>query len=84
MAEMVGHFGIKGPLDEGLGQLLEKAFLADEVFRLLVIRQEGVDQVDWKRLACGQVVSLWGRLSTTDRLHKIFYTPFQVANLTST
>ncbi|KAF5041755.1 hypothetical protein DSECCO2_519700 [anaerobic digester metagenome] len=75
MAEMVGHFGIEGSFDEGLGQLLEKAFLADEVFRLLVIRQEGVDQVDWKWLACGHVVSLWGRLSTTDRLHKIFYTP---------
>ncbi|NCB97632.1 MAG: PD-(D/E)XK motif protein [Bacteroidia bacterium] len=55
--------------------MLEKAFLTDEVFRLLVIRQEGVDQVDWKWLACGHVVSLWGRLSTTDRLHKIFYTP---------
>lgn len=40
MAEMVGHFCIEGSLDEGLGQLLEKAFLADEVFRLLVIRQE--------------------------------------------
>jgi hypothetical protein len=49
MAEMVGHFGIEGSLDEGfLGQLLKRAFLADEAFRLLVIRQEGVDQVDWK------------------------------------
>jgi hypothetical protein len=55
---MVGHFGIKGSLDEGLGQLFEKAFLADEVLRLLVVRQEGVDQVDWKWLACGHVVSL--------------------------
>ena len=45
---MVGHFGVEGSLDEGLGQLFEKAFLADEVFRLLVIRQEGVDQVDGK------------------------------------
>jgi hypothetical protein len=47
MAEMVSHFGVEGTLDECLGQLFEKAFLADEVFRFLVIRQEGVDQVDW-------------------------------------
>ena len=53
MAEMVGHIGIEGSLDEGLGQLFEKAFLADEVFRLIVIRQEGVEQVDWRGLACG-------------------------------
>jgi len=37
MAEMVCHFGIKGSFDVGLGQLLEKAGLADEVFRLLVV-----------------------------------------------
>ena len=56
-AEMVGHFGVESSLDKGLGQLLEKAFLADEVFRLLVIRQEGVDQVDWKWPPTGMVRS---------------------------
>jgi hypothetical protein len=31
--------------------LLEKAVLADEIFRFLLVRQEGVDQVDRKGFA---------------------------------
>jgi len=41
-----GHFGIKDSFNEGLGKLFEMALLGDEVFRLLEVRQEGVDQVD--------------------------------------
>jgi hypothetical protein len=46
---------INGSLAEKSGA--RKTFFADEVLGLFVIRQAGVDHVDWKRVACGNAVS---------------------------
>ena len=50
----------------------ERGVLANEVFRLHVVRQKGINQIDWWRFAYDNV---WGRVSATDCLHKIFYIP---------
>lgn len=50
MAEMVGHSDMKDSIDRGFGQLLNKVFLVDKVFKLLEADQVGVNQEDWKRL----------------------------------
>ena len=44
VAEVLGHLGIKCLLDQPLGQLLEQAVLTDQVFRLLVVRQQAGQQ----------------------------------------
>lgn len=75
VAEMFSHFGIESSFDQSLGQLLEKTIFANQVFRFLVVRQESVDQIEGQWLMCSHVVSVWGRVSTTDCLHKIFPPP---------
>ena len=44
VAEVFGHLGFKRPLNQHLGQLLEQAVLANQVFGFLVVDQQGVGQ----------------------------------------
>ena len=45
MTQVVGHLGLKCPLDQGLGQLLQQAVLAYQIFGLFVVCQQCVNQV---------------------------------------
>jgi hypothetical protein len=38
VAQMLGHLGLHGALQQRFGQLLQQPVLANDVFRLLVIR----------------------------------------------
>jgi len=40
VTEVFGHFGFEGFLDQQLGQLLEQAVLADQVFGFLVVAEQ--------------------------------------------
>ena len=46
IAEMVGHLGLHGPLQQRLGELLQQPVFANDVFGLLVVRQQFVDEVE--------------------------------------
>jgi len=43
VAKVFGHLGFQRTLDQFLGELLEQAMLANQVFRFLVIGQQAVD-----------------------------------------
>jgi len=43
MPEVRGHLGLQGALHNGLGDLLEQAVFADQVFGFLVVSQQLVD-----------------------------------------
>ncbi len=45
VAEMIGHLGLHRPFKKLFGELLEQPVLPDEVFRILVILHQGVEQV---------------------------------------
>ena len=45
MSQVLGHLRIERTLDQQLGQLLERAVLANQVFRLLVVRQQAIQQL---------------------------------------
>ena len=73
MTEVLGHLCIQCPLHQQLGQLLEQAVLADQVFRLLVVGQQAAEQL------VGYLVLAWahgvsgskGSFLPVARLHKI-------------
>ena len=73
VTEMLGHFGIERLLHEQLGQLLQKAVLADQIFRLLVVgQQRGQQLLGYFLLACSHGVSgSDGSFLPRARLHKI-------------
>src|ERR1039457_500511 len=52
IAYLLGQFGMHRPLQERFRQLLEKAILANDVFRLLVAGQKGVDQFRVDQVDC--------------------------------
>src|SRR5690606_12934758 len=72
VAKVFGHLRVQRSLDQFLGELLEHAMLADQVFRFLVIGQQAVDQF----VAYGHFYSLQsdGSFLPNDRLHKNSYT----------
>src|SRR6202044_669135 len=46
VAHMIGHLGLHGSLQERFGELLQQSMLADNIFRLLIVRQQFVNQVE--------------------------------------
>ena len=46
MPKVRGHFGLQGTLHSGLGELLEQAMLANQVFGFLVVGDQAVGQLD--------------------------------------
>jgi hypothetical protein len=44
VGEVMGKFTVECALDESLGKLLEQAVLSEQVFRLLVVLQQLVEQ----------------------------------------
>jgi hypothetical protein len=77
VAQVLSELGVQCPLDQQLGQLLEQAAVADEVFRFLVVGQQAGQQF------FGYVVFLGAhgaygqaglRRQWIVRLHKILYT----------
>src|SRR5574340_1621971 len=78
VAQMLGHFGIERLLDQELGQLLQEAILADQVFGFLVVGQQAGQQgfryVVFLGAHCvsGQGDSFLPKI----RLHKIQDRPF--------
>ena len=46
VAEVFSHLGFECSLNQHLGQLLEQAILANQVFGFLVVGQQGVGQFD--------------------------------------
>jgi hypothetical protein len=58
VAEMAGHLGFPGALDQHLGQLLEQAVFADRVFRFLVVGKRAVRQLDRFRSGLGPLAAL--------------------------
>ena len=69
VAKVLGHLGLQGALDQALGQLLEQAVLANEVFRLFVASEQLVDQ--FVAYGHGSSFSMFGSFLPFDRLHKI-------------
>ena len=69
---VLGHLGPQGTRDQAFGQLLKKAVLANEVFRLFVANEQLVDQF----VAYGHGSSFWmfGSFLPFDRLHKVWDT----------
>jgi hypothetical protein len=49
IAEVVGQLAVEGTLDESLSELLEQAVLAEQVFGLLVVLQQLVEQFESNR-----------------------------------
>src|ERR1019366_5080887 len=45
VAQMIGHLGLQGPLQDGLGQFLEQAVFPDDILGLLVVAEQLVDQL---------------------------------------
>src|ERR1700683_1128099 len=45
VAQMIGHLGLHGSLQERFGELLQQPMLADNIFRALIVRQQFVNQV---------------------------------------
>src|ERR1019366_8093971 len=45
VAQMIGHLGLQGSLQDGLGQLLEQAVLPDDILGLLIVGEQLVDQL---------------------------------------
>jgi len=43
VAQMIGHLGFQGPLQEGFGQLLEQAVLPDDILGFLVVGEQLID-----------------------------------------
>ncbi|MPN06914.1 hypothetical protein SDC9_154171 [bioreactor metagenome] len=77
MAQVLSQLSVQSSLDQQLGQLLEQAVLADEVFRLLVVSQQARQQF------FGYVVFLGAHCAYGQaglrrrwivRLHKILHT----------
>jgi len=76
VTEVLGHLCIQCPLHQQLGQLLEQAVLANQVFRLLVVGQQAAEQL------VGYLVLAWahdvsgsrGSFPPVARLHKIWDT----------
>jgi hypothetical protein len=73
MAEVLGHLGVERLLHQQLGQLHEQVVFADQVFRLLVVRQQAGQQlVGYFVLAHAHCVSgRCGNFLPVARLHKI-------------
>ena len=77
MAQVLSQLSVQSSLDQQLGQLLEQAVLADEVFRLLVVGQQARQQFFGyvvflgAHCACGQAGL---RRRWIVRLHKILHT----------
>ncbi len=74
VAQVFSHLGLKGSLHQFLGEQLEQAVLTDEVFRLLVVSQQVVDQF----VRDGHLFAVPLKCSSSlpiDRLHKNSYTP---------
>jgi len=77
VAQVFSHLGLKGSLHQFLGEQLEQAVLTDEVFRLLVVSQQVVDQF----VRDGHLFAVPLKCSSSlpiDRLHKNSYTPDRV------
>ena len=77
MPKVRGHLGLQGALYNSLGQLLEQAVLANQVFGFLVASQQLVNQIQrWCFLCYGHVHSSLklGSFPPNDRLHKNSYT----------
>lgn len=77
VAEVVGHLGFQRLLDQQLGELLEQAVLANQVFRFPIFSQQAVQQLVGYCLLCyGHHRSLGrGSFLPNDRLHKNSFTP---------
>jgi hypothetical protein len=77
VAEVLGQFCVQRLLDQQLGQLLEQAVLADEVFGLLVVGQQAGQQFlgYFVLLGCHYAYGQAGsHLRWIGRLHKILHT----------
>ena len=77
VAEVLGQFGVQRLFYQQLGQLLEQAVLADQVFRFLVISQQFRQQFfrDFVFLGCHCAYGHADlRLRWIVRLHKILHT----------
>ena len=74
---MVGHLRFQSFLDQQLGELLEQAVLANQVFRLPIVSQQTIQQLLGYCFLCyGHHRSLGrGSFLPNDRLHKNSYTP---------
>lgn len=48
--QVLGHLGFQRTLDQHLGELLEQAVFANQIFRLLVIDQQAVCELDEFRI----------------------------------
>ena len=77
MAQVLSQLSVQSSLDQQLGQLLEQAVLADEVFRLLVVGQQAGQQFFGYVVFLG-VHRVYGqpglRRRWIVRLHKILHT----------
>jgi hypothetical protein len=77
VAEVIGHFGFEGFLDQQFGKLFQQPVLTDQVFRLPVISQQAIQQLLGYGFLCyGHLRSLreGGSFLPIDRLHKNSYT----------
>jgi hypothetical protein len=71
VAKVVGEFAIKGALDQCFGELLKKPVLAKQVFRLLVVLQQFIQEFRsdrWHNLL------LRNRTVDYRHLHRLFIT----------
>ncbi|MCY1451775.1 hypothetical protein D9M71_686570 [compost metagenome] len=50
MPQVLGHLGFQRTLDQHLGELLEQAVFANQIFRFLVIDQQAVGELDELRV----------------------------------
>ncbi len=76
VAQVVGHLGLQRPLHQGLGELLEQPVLANQVFRLLVISQQGSIRSAGRAFFSTVIIApcKYGSFLPNDRLHKTSYT----------
>ena len=45
VAQMIGHLGLQGSLQDGFGQFLEQSVLSDDILGFLVVGQQLIDQL---------------------------------------
>src|SRR5471032_1151811 len=59
VAQVAGHLDLQGALHQHLGELLEQAVFADQVFGLLVVGQQAVGQFEQFWIGLGPLVTLY-------------------------
>ncbi len=77
VTEVFGHFSFEGFLNQQLGQLLEQAILADQVFGFLVVAQQLRNEFIGDAVFLGRDVDSgrYGSFLPNFRLRKILHSP---------